>query len=244
MRSRTGANEDKILPDHDDALLGRPKRTLLGRIRGYFFAGILITGPITITLYIVWILVGYVDDAVTPLIPERYNPSSYAPFSIPGIGLIAALIVMTFIGWITTGLLGRWLIRLSESLLARMPVVRNIYSTIKQVMETMLSQKSNAFRQCVLVEWPREGLWTIAFVTGEPAEEVNSHADEPLLSVYVPTTPNPTSGYLMFVPISKVKILDMSVEEGLKYVISTGIVLPGTGTNGKKLTPPSKNPLP
>ena len=219
------------MSDHDETLLTPPKRTLLGRIRGYFFAGILITGPITITLYIVWILVGYVDNAVTPLIPGPYNPSSYVPFSIPGIGLITALLVLTLIGWLTTGLLGRWLIRLSESLLARMPVVRNIYSTIKQIMETMLSQKANAFRQCALVQWPRPGMWTIGFVTGDPAPEISSQFDQKFLSVYVPTTPNPTSGYLIFVPTSEATILDMSVEEGLKYVISTGIVHPESGAN-------------
>ncbi|MGB1006581.1 MAG: DUF502 domain-containing protein [Thalassobaculaceae bacterium] len=207
----------------------RPRRTFWGRLRGYFFAGVLITGPISITLYLVWLFISYVDSAVNPWIPAAYNPSTYVPFSIPGVGLVVGLFLLTFIGWITAGLLGSWLIRFSEGLLARMPVVRNIYSTIKQLMETMLSQKSNAFRQCALVEWPRAGMWTVGFVTGDTTGELSDKLGGPQLSIYVPTTPNPTSGYLIFLPPEQVKILDMSVEEGLKYVISTGIVQPENG---------------
>ena len=130
-------------------------------------------------------------------------------------------VLLTFIGWITAGLLGSWLIRFSEGLLARMPVVRNIYSTVKQLMETMLSQKSNAFRQCAWSNGPRP--WTVGFVTGDTTGELSDKLGGAQLSIYVPTTPNPTSGYLTLPP-EQVKILDMSVEEGLKYVISTGIV--------------------
>ena len=168
---------------------GAPTPHVLGPPAGVFFAGILITGPITITLYLVWLFISYVDGAVTPWIPAVYNPSTYVPFSIPGIGPNRHFVFVD-LHWLDhrrpLGALGNP--RLSEGLLARMPVVRNIYGTIKQLMETVLSQKSNAFRQCALVEWPRAGMWTVGFMTGDTGELSDKLGGAQLR--HVPTTPN------------------------------------------------------
>jgi len=145
------------------------KPTFGQRMRSYFFAGILVTAPISITLYVSWVLINFIDGRVTPLIPVKYNPQTYIPFDVPGIGLVALILGLTFVGMITAGFLGRFMISLSERLLNRMPVVRNVYSAVKQVLETVLAQQSNAFREAVLVEYPRRGLWAIAFITGKAA---------------------------------------------------------------------------
>lgn len=221
------------------------KPTILGRIRAYFFAGILITAPIGITLYLTWSIIDFFDRQVIPYLPAQYNPATYLPITVPGLGLILAFVVLTMIGWLTAGLMGRWFIRLSENLLARMPVVRSIYSAVKQVLETVLSQRSDAFRQCVLVEYPRRGLWTIGFITGDTTGEVQNLNEDDLVNVYVPTTPNPTSGFLLFIPRRDIHILSMSVEEGFKMVVSTGLVTPKdkrTKTEKERKTLVTKEP--
>jgi len=204
---------------------------LFARLRAYFFAGILVTAPIGITLYLTWLIIDFVDGQVTPLIPARYNPETYLPFGVPGLGLVVAVIALTLIGALTAGLLGRWLVRLSDRLMQRMPVVRNIHSALKQILETVLAQQSKAFRQVVLVEYPRRGMWAMGFLTGETVGEVQNITEDEVLNVFLPTTPNPTSGFLLFVPSSDVHVLDMTVEEGIKMVVSGGI-----------LTPPDRRP--
>lgn len=196
------------------------------RVRAYFLAGILVVAPISITFYIAWGLLDFVDSRVTPLIPARYNPGTYLPFGVPGLGLIILCVVITLIGATTAGYLGRVLVRLSEGLVARTPVIRSIYGAVKQLVETVFGHKANAFRQVVLLEWPREGCWTIGFVANEPPGEVRARLDADLCSVMVPTTPNPTGGYLVFVPREKVIPLEMSVEDTMKMVLSSGIVVP------------------
>ena len=200
--------------------------TIFGRMRTYMFAGILVTAPIGITLYLTWVIVHFIDNQVMPLIPQQYNPENFLPFSVPGIGLILMLVSLTLIGWLTAGILGRWMIRFSEHLLARMPVVRNVYSAIKQIMETVMAQQSNAFREVVLIEYPRRGIWAVGFITGGTVGEVQNITDDTMVNVFLPTTPNPTSGFLLFLPNRDVYRLTMTVEEGIKMVISAGIVTP------------------
>lgn len=202
------------------------KPTLGQRLRGYFFAGILVTAPISITLYVSWVMINFIDNKVTPLIPARYNPQTYLPFEVPGVGLVALILGLTVVGMLTTGFFGRFMISMSEHLLNRMPVVRNLYSAVKQILETVLAQQSNAFREAVLVEYPRRGLWAIAFITGRTEGEVQSLTKEETVNIFLPTTPNPTSGFLLFVPKRDLVPLSMSVEEAIKMVISGGIVTP------------------
>ncbi|HVZ03083.1 MAG TPA: DUF502 domain-containing protein [Dongiaceae bacterium] len=197
-----------------------------GRLRNYFLAGILTTAPVCLTIYIAWIFTTWVDDAVFALVPPRYNPDTYLPVRVPGIGLIIALIGITLIGAVTTGLLGRLMRQLMEAVLNRLPIIRSVYSVIKQVTETVVANRSEAFRECALIEYPRQGSWTVGFITGSTYATFNTLTGEDLVNVFVPTTPNPTSGFLMFIPRSQVQILDMSVEDGLKLVISLGLVLP------------------
>jgi len=207
--------------------LARRRRNGVSRnFRTNFLAGILITAPIGITFYLTWLIITWIDGRVTPMIPEQYNPETYLPFGIPGLGLLIAIVVLTFIGALTKGFLGRWLLRTSERVLARMPVVRSVYAAVKQIFETILKQQSNAFRQVVLFEYPRRGCWAIGFLTGRTEGEVQSITEDEVLNVFLPTTPNPTSGYLLFIPKKELVFLSMTVEEGIKMVVSGGIVTP------------------
>ncbi|MGH6939397.1 DUF502 domain-containing protein [Hypericibacter sp.] len=199
---------------------------LMLRLRTYFFAGILITAPIGITVYLAWALIHWVDGAVIPLIPAHYNPETYLPFSMPGIGLLILLAGLTLIGALTASLVGRMVVRGSDRLLNRTPVVRGVYNALKQIFETVLSQKSQAFREVVLVEYPRKGVWALGFITGTPDGEIQDLGGGELASVFVPTTPNPTSGFLLFLPERELVRLSMTVEEGIKMVVSGGIVSP------------------
>jgi uncharacterized membrane protein len=206
-----------------------PKTTRIGlwpRMRGYFFAGMLVTAPIAITVYVALLLISFVDERVFSVIPPVYNPETYLPFSVPGIGVLLMLVILTLIGAIAAGYLGKMLLRLSDRLLNRMPVVRSIYGVAKQIVETVVSNKSVAFREVVLIEYPRSGVWTVGFLTGRSIDQIGQTVGESLVNVFVPTTPNPTSGFLLFLPESDVHRLPMTVEEGIKLVISAGIVLP------------------
>ena len=215
-----------------------PKRTVFGRIRAYFFAGILVTAPIGISLWITWGIIKFFDAQVVRLIPPQYNPETYLPITLPGLGLVLTIIVLTLVGWLAAGLMGRWLVRISGQVMASMPVVRNIYSAVKQIMETILAQKSNAFRHVVLFEYPRKGIWSMGFVTGVTSGEVQNVIDAEMINVFVPTTPNPTSGFLLFVPKKDVHYLNMSSEEGFKMLVSTGIVTPPDRRNANEQEQP------
>jgi uncharacterized membrane protein len=197
-----------------------------GRLRTWLFAGVLVTAPIVITFYLIWWVIRFVDAIVTPMIPLRYQPETYLQFGVPGLGLVIVLLGLTIIGALTTSLLGRYFLSLSDRLLARMPVVRGIYGATKQVFETIFSSQGNAFRSVVLVEFPRVGAWSLGFITATTTGEIADHAATPLVNVFVPTTPNPTSGYLLFVPRKDVIELQMTVEEGIKMIVSGGIVTP------------------
>jgi uncharacterized membrane protein len=202
------------------------KTSLTARLRAYFLAGVLVTAPIAITVYLAWIFINFVDSQVTPMIPGPYNPENYLPFSIPGLGLIIVIVFLTLIGAFTAGFVGRLFQRTSERILARVPVVRGIYSATKQIFETVLARQSTAFREAVLVEYPRRGIWAVAFITGRTKGEVQNLTEEEVINIFLPTTPNPTSGFLLFVPKKELTPLSMSVEEAIKMVISGGIVTP------------------
>lgn len=218
------------------------------RIRSYFLTGILFIAPLGLTIAITWWFISKIDQWVTPLIPEKYNPSTYLPFDLPGLGLIISFIGITLIGALTRGIAGRYFVHTSENILRRMPFVRNIYSAFKQITETIVSNQSKAFKHVVLIEYPRPNCWGIGFITGDTAQEVQEKTAQLVVNVFVPTTPNPTSGFLLLVPKKDVIYLDMSVEDGLKIVISGGIITPhekytkfsGRKKNSSTLSPADK----
>ena len=197
-----------------------------GRIRNYFLAGLLITGPVAFTFYLAWLAFEIVDRQAATLIPSRYNPETYLPFSLPGLGILMLFLMLTVIGWAAAGYVGRLIMVMGQTVMKRLPVLRSVHGAIKQILETVLAQQSTAFREVVLLEYPRKGLWALAFLTGETQGEVQEITDQQMVNVFLPTTPNPTSGFLLFVPEEEVHILDMSVEEGIKMVISAGIITP------------------
>lgn len=202
------------------------RKSILARIRRHFLAGILMTAPVAVTLYLASLLISFFDARITPLIPPRFNPESYLPFAIPGLGLAIVVLVLILIGSFAAGYTGRAVSRAIDVSVTRMPVLRSIYGAVKQIVEAVLAQKSQAFRQAVLVEYPRKGIWAIGFVTGVTQGEPQRLTEEETLNVFLPTTPNPTSGFLLFVPRSDVRPLSMSVEDALKLVISGGLVTP------------------
>jgi uncharacterized membrane protein len=204
----------------------RHRRNIWHRLRAYFFAGLLVTAPVGITFWIAWVVLTFIDARVTPLIPIAYNPNTYLPFTFPGLGLVILILAMTIVGALTTMLLGRTIVAMGERILGRMPVIRSIYSASKQIIETVLASKSDAFRQVVLFEYPRHGSWALGFVTGTTMGEVQNVTADDVVNVFLPTTPNPTSGYLLFLPKSDLIPLAMSVEDGIKMIISGGIVTP------------------
>jgi len=199
---------------------------LFARFRRYFLAGILVTSPILITAYVTWLIVTFVDTQVAGMLPESLDFTKKLPHQIPGIGLVISIIAITFIGAITPGFIGRTLLKAGERILNKMPVVRSIYGAIKQIMETVMSTNSDSFREVVLVEYPRKGIWVIGFVTGETKGEVQSLTKDKVINIFVPTTPNPTSGFLLFIPQKDLVYMGMKVEDAVKMVISGGIVTP------------------
>ncbi|MEL6946641.1 MAG: DUF502 domain-containing protein [Pseudomonadota bacterium] len=206
-----------------------PRQPYSTRLRNYFFTGLVICAPLAITAYLTWTLVEWVDSWVKPYLPDVYNPDLYLPFSVPGFGLLVALFIITIVGFLTANLIGRSIISYGEYLLSRMPVVRNIYSALKQIFETVFREDSDNFQSVILVEYPRKDLWALAFVATDTLGEVQDRLDDktgPTVSVFLPTTPNPTSGFLLFVPKEDTVELDMSVEEAAKLIISAGLVAP------------------
>jgi len=220
------------------------------RLRNYFLTGFIVCAPLAITIYIVWSLIGWIDSWVKPYIPARYSPDSYLPFAVPGFGLLVALFLITIIGFLTANIVGRTVVSYSEHLLGRMPLVRGVYKALKQIFETVLSNKSDMFRQVGLVEYPRKGVWSLVFVANEKHTEINARLDkegDPLVAVFMPCTPNPTTGFLMYVYRSEIVLLDMTIEDGAKLIVSAGLVAPPyeakvPGPDGKVPSGPLGNP--
>ena len=202
---------------------------MMSHIRRYFVAGLLFWVPIVITVLIVRFLVNILDKSLL-LVPVKYQPESLLGFSLPGLGVLLALVIVFLTGVVVANLLGRQVLRLWEAILARIPVVRSIYSGAKQVMETLVTGSGKSFREVVMLEYPRKGLWTLAFVTGHAMPAAKEKISDDAISIYVPTTPNPTSGFFLMVSVSEVVPLAISVEDGLKLILSTGVLLPKTSS--------------
>ncbi len=197
------------------------------RLRAYFFTGILITAPIAITLYLTFMFVSMVDQSVAHLLPANARESLNTQSLVPGIGLLIASTFFIIVGWFATNILGRFFIRVSEYILARTPFISTLYNGTKQIFEMLMGGQSKAFREPVMLQYPRLGMWTIGFVTGRIEGEVQGVSEDELISVFVPTTPNPTSGFLYFVPRKDLVFLQMGVEDAMKLVLSAGMLTPG-----------------
>ena len=213
-----------------------PRKPLFSGLRNSFLTGIVVIAPVGLTVWLIWTVIGWVDGFVLPFVPNSYQPENLikqifgeeSQMNIRGLGVIFFLVFTTFVGWVAKGVIGRFFIRNAETLVHRMPVVRSIYSGVKQIAETVFAQSDRSFEKACLIEYPRKGIWAVGFISTVAKGEVQSKAakDSQLLSVFVPTTPNPTSGFLLFFPKEDVIQLDMSIEDAAKLVISAGLVYP------------------
>lgn len=231
-----------IDPNHEE-IKRRSKPGIIARLRGNFLAGLIIVAPIGLTLWLIWTVVGWVDSWVWPFVPDYYQPEALLnrilgreagneiTVNVRGVGVVIFLIFTIIVGWIGKGLIGRSFLGIGERLVDRMPVVRSIYNAVKQIAETVFSQRDTSFDKACLVEYPRRDIWAIAFISTNAKGEIDAKLSdgEPVVTVFLPTTPNPTSGFLLFLPLRDVRPLDMTVEDAAKLVISAGLVYP----NGK-----------
>ena len=202
---------------------------VLAKVRGNFLAGLIVIAPIGFTMWIINSIIGWIDGWVLPLIPYNYHFAEYIGINLKGLGVIFFLVFTVLVGWVAKGILGRTFLRVGENLVDRTPIVRSVYSGIKQIAETVLSSRDSSFEKACLIEYPRKGIWAIAFVASDSRGEIaekNPDKKNQLVSVFIPTTPNPTSGFLLFIPKSDIKYLDMTIEEAAKLVISAGLVYP------------------
>jgi uncharacterized membrane protein len=204
-------------------------------IRRYFITGLLVWVPLVITVWVLSVLVGTMDQTLL-LLPPALRTEAWLGVHVPGMGVILTVLVVFLTGVFTANIIGQRLVSIWERLVARIPVVNSIYNGVKQVSDTLFSPGGQAFRKALLVQWPSPGMWTIAFMTGQPGGDVAGHLQDDCISIYVPTTPNPTGGYFVIVPRSSVIELDLSVDEALKYIVSMGVVAPG---NGRRRVPPA-----
>lgn len=209
--------------------------------RRYLIAGLLIWVPLAVTIFIVRLLINWLDGTVQ-LIPEAYRPETLIGYAIPGLGVLLTVVVVMLTGLFAANLFGRKLVKFWEDLLSHVPLVRSVYSGAKQLAETMFSEDGQSFRKVLLVEFPRRGLWTIAFLTGTDQGEAQKKTGHDVINIYIPTTPNPTGGYFVMVPREDVQELDMSVDEGLKMLMSMGAVVPGVIQAASKLAPEEPKP--
>ncbi|WP_426608672.1 DUF502 domain-containing protein [Bradyrhizobium sp. McL0616] len=228
------ARDDAPAPLPDP--IPEPHTGLMGRFRNYFLTGLIVTGPIAITLYLVWWFVTWVDGVVRPFIPLAYRPETYMPYVVPGWGLIVAVFALTMLGFLTANLIGRTLVDLGETFVGRIPAVRAIYRGLKQVFETLFSGKGSSFRKVGLVEFPSPGMWSIVLISQSPNEDVarSLPGQEEHVSVFLPCSPNPTTGFFFYVPKSKIIEVDMSTEDAATLIMSAGVVQPGAAPDPKK----------
>src|SRR6202163_438740 len=206
----------------------------VSRIRNYFLTGLIVAGPVAVTLWLIWWFVTWVDNLVRPFIPVTYRPETYLPVHIPGLGLIIAFVALTLLGFLTANLVGRKLVDLGERLLGHMPIVRPIYRTAKQIFQTLFSSSGSSFRRVGLVEFPSPGMWSLVFLTQSPHAEISDRlpATE-YVSAFMPCTPNPTTGFFFYVPRRDVIDLDISVEQAMTLIMSAGMVQPGGDTQAQ-----------
>ena len=206
----------------------KPTHGFVSRLRNYFLTGLIVAGPVAITLYLIWWFVTWVDNWVRPFIPVRYRPETYLPIDVPGFGLIIAFVALTLLGFLTANLVGSKLVGLGESLLNRVPIVRPIYRTARQIFQTLFSSSGSSFRKVGLVEFPAPGMWSLVFLTQSPSADISARlpATEHV-SAFMPCTPNPTTGFFFYVPRRDVVDLDISVEAAMQLLISAGVIQPG-----------------
>ncbi|MBY3320213.1 DUF502 domain-containing protein [Rhizobium laguerreae] len=208
-----------------------PRMPVATRLRNNFLAGLIICAPIAITIWLTWTFIHWSDSWVRPYIPARWNPESYLNFAIPGFGLLTAVVLITVVGFLGKNLIGQSIVGFGESIVQRMPLVRTIYRSVKQIFETVLKEQSNSFKKVGLIEYPSPGLWALVFVAtdakGEIASKFNAMGQD-MVAVFLPPTPVPTAGFLVFVPRQKIVLLDMSPEDAAKFLISGGLVAPET----------------
>jgi uncharacterized membrane protein len=197
----------------------------MGFLRRYLVAGLLVWLPLGATYFVIQLLVRWMDNSLL-LLPEAYRPDNLLGFHVPGLGVVLSLMILLFTGLVAANLFGRKLVSMWERLLSRIPLVRSVYSAVKQLVETMFADNGKSFRKVVLVEFPRRGLWTLAFITSEDSGVVQQATGRDVVNVYIPTTPNPTGGYFVLVPKEDIRELDMSVDDGLKMLLSMGAVNP------------------
>tara|TARA_Y100001978_G_scaffold19431_1_gene15323 strand:- start:536 stop:1225 length:690 start_codon:yes stop_codon:yes gene_type:complete len=218
---------------------------MIARLRTSFLTGIVVIAPVALTIWLIWSVIGWFDGFVLPFVPDAYRPENILntifgydlKLNIRGVGVVVFLVFATLVGWLAKGLIGRSFIKYAENLVNRMPVVRSFYSGIKQIAETVFAQQERSFEKACMIEYPRKGIWAIGFVSTTAKGEIAARNSKkgPMVSVFVPTTPNPTSGFLLFFPKADVIELDMSIEDAAKLVISAGLVYPPT----KNSTPQS-----
>ena len=197
---------------------------MLAKIKNYFFTGILVTAPVVITFWIVISLVRLFDRIITPIIPLYLNPNTYLPRDVPGLGLIVLVVFLVLIGFIAANFFGSYILRKTELVINKIPLIKVFYKAIKQILETILKNDSKAFREAVLMEYPRKGVWVIGFTTGEVKGVIRKKVKMQMVNVFVPTTPNPTSGFLLLVPKSQIKPLNANVDDAIKTIVSAGII--------------------
>ncbi len=230
MDSGRGRDEDST-----ELEVSVPHTGFAGRLRNYFLTGLIVAGPLAITLWLVWSFTNWVDGWVRPFIPPAYRPETYLPWPIPGTGLVIALIAITLLGFLTANLVGRTLVELGEGLLSRMPIVRPIYKTMKQIFETLFSKTGSSFRKVALVEFPAPGMWSLVFLSQPPGGDVLERLPEgEHVSAFMPCTPNPTTGFFFYVKRSDLIELDITVETAMTLIMSAGMVQPD-GDPQKKL---------
>ncbi|WP_298430754.1 DUF502 domain-containing protein [uncultured Jannaschia sp.] len=218
----------------DDIKVKPPRAGLLTRLRNSFLTGLIVIAPVGLTFWLIWSVIGWFDSWVLPFVPAAYRPDIWLlqrfglDVDIRGIGVAFFFVFTILVGWLAKGFIGRSIIRWAEGLVQKTPVIRSIYGGLKQIAETILAQDQTSFEQACLIEYPRKGIWAIAFVSTTAKGEIASRAAEPMMSVFLPTTPNPTSGFLLFLPLSDIIMLDMTVEDAAKLVISAGLVYPAS----------------
>jgi uncharacterized membrane protein len=203
-------------------------RSLAVRLRSWFFTGLVVFGPVALTAYVAWFVIGTIDGWVKPWVPQSLSPDGYVPFHVPGFGVVIALVGLTLLGFLTANIIGRSLVSFSEAMLDRTPVVRGLYKGLKQVFESVFSQSGSQFRKVALVEFPAKGCWSIIFVSSEPGPVVSGvlPGKKPMVSVFMPCTPNPTTGYFFYVAAEDLIELPISADEAAKLIMSAGLIQP------------------